>query len=150
MMLLKSTCFIATTSLPITFLHFDYSKNIKFTPKHEAQSAHFSGRQHTFYCCVLQDNENGIATNQFVYDLSPDTRLDRVMTFSIIEDILEAYPQILASGHLIICSDNCSTQYKSSFSFPLMKDLAEKHTSHSHDFIVSEVMYKGSLACHFN
>ena len=63
--------YIASITFPI--LHIDYRKNIKFTPKHEAQSAHFSGRHHILHSCALQDNENGIATNQFVYHLSDDT-----------------------------------------------------------------------------
>ena len=49
------------------------------------------------------------------------------MTFSIIEDILKQYPQILSSGHIVIRSDNCSTQYKSCFTFAVMMQLAKKY-----------------------
>ena len=95
---------------PYPILHFDSNKNIKFNPKHEAQNANFSGRQHTLHCGVLLDNENGIVTNQFVFHLSDNTTHDSVINLSIIENILEAYPQIVVSGHIIIPSDNCSMQ----------------------------------------
>ena len=52
---------------PYPIFHFDCNKNIKFTPTDEAQSAHFSFISHcSLHPYVLQDNENGIATNQFV------------------------------------------------------------------------------------
>ena len=50
--------------------HIDYSENIKLKPKFEAQSAHFSGRQHTLHCCVHHQKEDQI---NYVYHLSDDT-----------------------------------------------------------------------------
>ena len=89
--------------------------------KHEAQSAHFSGRQHTLHCCVLHDQDlaENNPVSQFIYHLSDDTNHDSIMTFSIIEDILKQYH--------VIRSDNCSTQYKSRFTFAVMMQLAKKY-----------------------
>ena len=97
--------------------------------KHEAQSAHFSGRQHTLHCCVLHDQDlaENNPINQFIYHLSDDTNHNNIMTVSIIEDILKQYPQILSPGHIVICSDNCSTHYKSCFTFVVMMQLAKKY-----------------------
>ena len=59
--------------------------------------------------------------------LSNDTNHDSIMTFSIPEDILAKFPQILEGEKLIMRSDNASTQYKSRFAFALMHDLVEKY-----------------------
>ena len=101
-------------------LTFDYSENITLKPKHEAQSAHFSGRQHTLHCCVM--GNNGI--NTYLYHLSDDTNHDNIMTFAIIKDVIETFPEVIANGKLILRSDHASTQYKSRFVFHDMKMLA--------------------------
>ena len=44
--------FTAECNYPI--LYFDFSENINITPKHEAQSAHFSGRQYTLHCSIME------------------------------------------------------------------------------------------------
>ena len=33
----------------------DYSQNIALKPKHEVQSAHFSGKEQTLHCTVLAE-----------------------------------------------------------------------------------------------
>lgn len=48
---------------------------------------------------------------------------------TIIENILEAYPQTLASSHLIIRSNNFTTQHKSRFIFPQIMELRYKNTN---------------------
>lgn len=53
----------------MNIFHIDYSENIKLKPKYEAQSAHFSGRQHTLHCCVHQKGDE----NRYIYHLSDDT-----------------------------------------------------------------------------
>ena len=111
---------------PCPIIHIDYSENEKLVPKNEVQSAHFSGRQHTLHCCVLYNNIKD-GDHEFVYHLSDDTTHDAVMTFQIIEDILQKYPQIVDSRYLVVRSDNCSTQYKSRYTFGLMQKISEKH-----------------------
>ena len=49
------------------------------------------------------------------------------MSLSILKNILTNYPQILSSGHIIICSDNYSTEYKSWFTFTTMYHIASKN-----------------------
>ena len=91
----------------------DYSKNIQFKAKHEAQSKHFSGRQQTLHCCVIEKN----GEHEYIYHLSDDKLHDSEMTFSIIEDIIKNNPSIIECGVLVLRSDNCPTQYKSRFVF---------------------------------
>ena len=102
--------------------HIDYSENIKFKPKFEAQSAHFSGRQHTLHCCVHQKADD----INYVYHLSDDTNHDNVMTKAIIEDMIVNRVHD-DSDTIILRSDNCSTQFKSQYVFASMRSLALKH-----------------------
>ena len=88
-------------------LTIDYSENIQFKPKFEARSAHFSGKQQTLHCCVFEKSGD----MKFLYHLSDDKHRDSVML--CIQDIIENYPSVIASGNLVLRSDNCSTQYKS-------------------------------------
>ena len=111
---------------PVPILHLDYSENVKLTPKNEVQSAHFSGRQHTLHCCVHYKT-NTAKDHEFIYHLSDDTTHDAVMTFAVLEDLLEKCPNIVQSGTLVIRSDNSSTQYKSRYTFAAMVQLAIKY-----------------------
>ena len=99
----------------------DYSENIQFKAKHEAQSAHISGRQQTLHSCVIETN----GEHEYIYHLS-DKLHDSEMTFSIIEDI-KNNPSIIESGGLVLRSDNCPTQYKSRFVFARMRKLALRY-----------------------
>ena len=74
----------------------DYSENINLTAKHEAQSAHFSGRQYTLHCTVLEEGDSV----SYLYHLSNDTRHDSVMRFTILEDILKEYPHVIEMVYL--------------------------------------------------
>ena len=104
-------------------LHFDYSENIKFTPKHEAQCAHFSGQQHTLHCCVLQDNFVRIQQNVFTIFLMIQPTYNDLHRFG---EYLNKLSSNLPSGHVVISSDNCGTQYKSHSTFGQMSKLASK------------------------
>ena len=112
--------FIANYRFPV--LTLGYSENIALKPKFEVQAAHFSGRQHTLHCCVMESD----GVNNYVYHLSDDTTHDNIMTFSILKDLVETYPEILANGKLILRSDNASTQYKSRFVFHDMKEFSKE------------------------
>ena len=35
------------------YIELDFSENLALPPKHEAQSAHFSGKQHTLHCAIF-------------------------------------------------------------------------------------------------
>ena len=112
-----------TTNYEGAILTLDYSENINSKPKYEAQSAHFSGRQHTLHCSVMQKNGDF----NYIYHLSNDTNHDSVLTMKILEDIISNYPTLIEDGRLVLGSDNASTQYKSRFIFHKMKELAEKY-----------------------
>ena len=62
-----------------------------------------------------------------MYHNSDDTTRNSITTFTILEDILTNYPQIISSGHIVIRSDNCSTQYKSHYTFVQISKLASKY-----------------------
>ena len=75
----------------------------------------------------VQDNIDGVQKNNFLYHNSDDTTRNSIMTFTILEDILTNYPQIMSSGHIVIRSDNCSTQYKSRYTFVQISKLTSKY-----------------------
>ena len=106
-------------------LWVDYSQNIALTPKFEVQPAHFSGRQHTLHDSLLRAPFSD--TLKYIYHLIDDTNHDSVLTNLILRDIIEKYPKIIDSGHLVLRSDNCSAQYKSRFVFQNLLDIARKY-----------------------
>jgi hypothetical protein len=111
-------------------LHLDYSENISIAPKNEVQSAHYSSRQYTLHCCVMfepADIDSTTQKHKFIYHLSDDTNHDAIMTFTVIEDIIEKKPTVISNGNLVIRSDNCSTQYKSKFVFGQMEQISKKY-----------------------
>ena len=101
----------------------DYSQNIKLTEKNQVQSAHFSGKQQTLHDSLIQNKGH----HHYVYHLSNDTNHDSVMTEAILNDLIANYPEIIESGILILCSDNCATQYKARFVFKALMELAKKY-----------------------
>ena len=52
------------------------------------------------------------------------------MTFAVLEDILQKFPELIQDGKLVIRSGNCSTQYKSRYVFAMMKAVAMKYQVH--------------------
>ena len=98
-------------------------KIFQFKPKFEAQSAHFSGKQQTLHCCVHEK----AGEIKYLYHLSDDKVHDSVMTFSVIESIIEHDPSVIESGILVLHSDNAPTQYKSRFVFALLLKLNRKY-----------------------
>ena len=103
-------------------LWLDYSQNINFKEKRQVQSAHFSGKQFTLHCS-LNILPNG--SKNYIYHISSDTNHDSVLTFEILRDIINHYPEIIKDGILIIRSDNCEDQYKCKFTFQEMINLAK-------------------------
>ena len=106
----------------------DYSQNIKLVEKKQVQRAHFSGHQHTLHDSLIQNGNEYM----YIYHISDDTNHDSIMTNEIIMSIITNHLMIIASGHLQLRSDNCSTQYKSRY----CKDI----TFISSGFLESQVM----------
>ena len=96
-----------------TILIFDYSENIQLKLKFEAESAHSSGKQQTLHCCVRERNGD----IKYLYHLLDDKHHDSVITFAVIDDIIENDPTVIENGNLMLRSDDCPTQYKSKFVF---------------------------------
>ena len=90
-------------------LHFDFSMNISLVPKHEVQSAHFSGKQYSLHCATLLNNLSG--EFKYIFHLSDDTTHDWSFVDYVMRDILKLF-QIPANGNVVLKSDNCSDQYK--------------------------------------
>ena len=97
----------------------DYSVNIEFTEKIQAQSAHYSGRQQTCHCSLIE----GPTGKMYVYHLSDDTNHNSIMTFTIIRDLIERYPAIITDERLVLHSDNASSQYKCRYTFYEMRKI---------------------------
>ena len=110
-------------SCPYYILWMDYSQNIAFKEKKQVQSAHYSGLQHTLHDTVLIHPCN--KDKHFLYHISDDTNHDAVLTFSVINDIIKRFPQVIAQGVLVIRSDNCEDQYKCRYVFEKMIALAK-------------------------
>ena len=104
-------------------LWLDYSQNIAFKEKKQAQSVHFSGRQHTLHKTIILSPENEVL---YVYHLSDDTNHDSVMNFHIIRDILKYHSEVIQNGILVLRSDNCQEQYKCKYIFYEMKILTKE------------------------
>ena len=130
---LNSTCFTVSLLSIINVIEksflikqstipFDWVilKILPLNEKKQVQSAHFSGRQHTFHNTVIQGPDAKIL---YVYYLPDDINHDSVMTFHIIRDILKHHPQIIEKGALVLHPDNCQEQYKCKFKFYEMKNL---------------------------
>ena len=83
--------FLNNTEHPV--LWFDYLQNINFVEKNQVQSAHYSGKQHTLHDTVMINPNDG--GSKYIYHLSDDTNHDSVLTFEILESIIESHPELL-------------------------------------------------------
>ena len=101
------------------FVELDFSENLALRPKHEVQSAHFSGRQHSLHCSIVQPGEI-----KYHYHLSNDTKHDPVFVDEVLRDIIMMY--YISNEDIIIQSDNAPTQYKNKFAFGLLQNLSNE------------------------
>ena len=97
--------------------------NIDLTEKFQAQSSHYSGAQQTLHCIIIE----GEGVLKYVYHLPDDTNHDSIMTFTIIQDIIQKYPCVTKDGCLVLHSDNASSQYKCKYTFYKMQELAREN-----------------------
>ena len=125
--------FLDLTPYPVLWM--DFSQNIKLVSKKEAQSARYSGKQHTLHDTLIQYPESDTPGSDkiskkkytYLYHISDDTNHDSTLTDYILEDTIKLLPELIKDGHLIIRSDNCSTQFKSKYTFSNMVRMAEKY-----------------------
>ena len=73
---------IVKESFQGTYIELDFSENIAIKPKFEVQEAHFSGKQYTLHCSIVEPG-----MNEYVYHLCDDTKHDPVFVNEVLEDI---------------------------------------------------------------
>ena len=101
------------------YIELDFSQNLGLRPKDEVQSAHFSGKQLTLHCSVVNP-----VNNRYQFHLSDDTNHDSIFVDHVIRDIIDKYN--IQNEDLWIQSDNALSQYKNKYSFGLLNKLASE------------------------
>ena len=84
------------------YIELYFSEYLALQPKHEAQSAHFSGRHNTLHCAIFRPGD----TN-FHYHLSDDTKYDPIFVDEVLHDLIHHYAII--NEDIRIQSDNTAT-----------------------------------------
>ena len=97
-----------------SYIELDFSQNLALHPKDEVQSVHFSGKQFTLYCAIVDPVDH-----RYHFHLNNDTNHDGVFVDHVIRDIINKYH--VENEDLWIQSDNASSQYKNKQSFFLLK-----------------------------
>ena len=67
------------------YIELDFSENLAMKPKLEVQKAHFSGKQYTLHCGIVEPGET-----KYVYHLWDDTTHDAAFVHFLLEDIFES------------------------------------------------------------
>ena len=101
------------------FIELDFSQNLSLRPKDEVQSAHFSRRQFTLYCAIVEPGDY-----RYHYHISNDTKHDPIFFDQVIRDVITKYN--IRNKNLWIQSDNAPTQYKTKHAFRLYQNLADE------------------------
>ena len=101
------------------YIELDYSQNIALRPKDEVQSAHYSGKQFTLHCAIVDPTEK-----RYHFHLSNDTNHDPVFVDYVIRDLIKKYR--IKDEDLWIQSDNAPTQYKNKSAFYLLQQLCNE------------------------
>ena len=89
------------------FIELDFSQNLSLRPKDEVQSAHFSGKQFTLHCAIVEPVQY-----RYHYHISDDTKHDPFFVDYVVRDIIAKYN--IKDEDFWIQSDNTPTQYKKS------------------------------------
>ena len=101
------------------YIELDFSQNLALRPKDEVQSTHFSGKQLTLHCSIVNP-----VNNRYHFHLSDDTNHDSIFVDHVIRDIIDKYN--IQNEDLWIQSDNASSQYKNKYSFGVLNKLASE------------------------
>ena len=68
------------------FVELDFSQNLSLRPKDAVQSAHFSGKQFTLHCAVVEPVQY-----RYHYHISDDTKHDPFFVDFVVRDIIAKY-----------------------------------------------------------
>ena len=90
---------IVKESFQGTYIELDFSENIAIKPKFEVQEAHFSGKQYTLHCSIVEPG-----MNKYIYHLCDDTKYDPVFVNEVLEDIFTK--RNIKNETVVIKSDN--------------------------------------------
>ena len=89
-------------------------------PKFEVQDVHFSGKQLSLHCLIVEPGEK-----KYVYHLSDDTNHDPIFVNEVLEDIFERWE--IKNETVMIKSNNAPTEYKNKHAFKSMQNLANRY-----------------------
>lgn len=103
------------------YLHGDFSENIKLTEKKQAQSAHFSGKQSSLHCVVMDPP----SPHKYIYHFSDDTNHDGAFVDLVLRDIINYHG--FNTKSIMFKTDNCTTQYKSKLPFACYQQLVDEY-----------------------
>ena len=101
------------------YIELDFSQNLALRPKDEVQSAHFSGKQFTLHCSIVDP-----VGYRYHFHLSDDTTHDPVFVDQVLRELIRKYD--IKNQDLWIQSDNAPTQYKNKYAFFLLQRLAKE------------------------
>ena len=79
-------------------------------PKFEVPDAHFSGKQYSLHCSIV---EAGI--KKYFYHLSDDTTHDPEFVHEVLVDLFDKLS--IKNETIMLKSDNAPTQYKNKYAF---------------------------------
>ena len=68
------------------YIELDFSQHLALRPKHEVLSAHFSGKQFTLHCVIVEPFQT-----RYHYHLSDDTKHDGIFVDQVLRDIILKY-----------------------------------------------------------
>ena len=100
-----------------------FSDNIAMKPKFEVQDAHFSGKQYSLYCSIIEPE-----TQKYFYHLTDDTTHDPEFVHEVLFDLF--YKLSIKNETIRIKSDNAPTQYKNKYAFNSVQTLSNDYNWH--------------------
>ena len=109
-----------------TYLFADFAENPKQTFLQEAQFLYYTKKTIYLHNTVMyraQDDGTDFK-KKYIHHLSDDKSHNADQVFVILRDIIQANA---ISGCLVLCSDNCSVQYKCAKAFASYRQLAMDH-----------------------
>ena len=104
------------------YIKLDFLQNLSLRPKDEVQFAHFSGKQFTLHCAIVEPTQ--YRYHFHISELISDTKQDPIFVDYVIKDIIEKYD--IRNEDLWIQSDNAPSQYKNKYAFSFYQKLADE------------------------
>ena len=98
-------------------IDLDFSSTLALKPNFEVQEAHFSGKQFTLHCSIIERKEE----KKYVYHLSHDP----ISVHEALEDVSQNWK--IKKETIIVKSENAPTQYKNKYAFYSLQSLANTY-----------------------